>query len=218
MSELSLKTAKSLYLNLGETIREVEISTDEIYTTINRMELYQPDSILLKNSLCASMFLNFICLDICAAYRMYLSGTTNYEQRFAVLHLYSIMNEGFKRLYGFPQNKSELSPTQKDSIWHQNMSCYRNCEICSIEKEFLELENELSTFKDNEIFNKDARNCATHDSKDYKERYAFLSKLNAEEITKSATNFLHFLELWRRFLMNVQKHLLNAQLTTRQFK
>jgi len=48
MAELTLKSAKSLYYGLGQTIRMVEADTDQIYRTLKAMNKGFPSSSCTK--------------------------------------------------------------------------------------------------------------------------------------------------------------------------
>ena len=202
MSELTLKSAKSLYLNLGATIQDLEIGTDMTIKGIEELKAMGVTDPLILNHHYASLYLNFIYLDICAAYRLYLSGTTNYEQRFAIKQLYTIMNEGYKRLYGFDNkstNPNKKIP-QKGSIWITYMSCYSNCGITIIERAYTDCFSVIERFNDPVIFKKAARCHGAHYHEDYAATYDFLKDLNAETITVGTTHFFEFINQWRKLI------------------
>lgn len=211
MSELTLKSAKSLYYNIGQTIRMLEADTDYIYNTITAIESIDNSRKLIFNGLYASLYLNFIYLDFCSAYSLYLSGLTHYEQRFAVKQLYQIMNEGFKRLYGFDneKDKSIMSTTRKESVWNVYLKIYKSCGISEIEKAYIDLSDYVSSFDNPIIFDKDSRCHSAHYNEDVNTLYAFVRDLNAELVTQGATAFMAFMEEWRKFIAIVTKSVLN---------
>lgn len=209
MSELTLKSAKSLYVNLGKTIQDLEIMTDDTIKGIDKLKEMNVSNPLILNYLHASLYLNFIYLDICAAYRLYLSGTTHYEQRFAVKQLYTIMNEGYKRLFGFDnksQDPNKKSP-QKGSVWVTYLSCYADCGISTIEEAYKSCLSILERFSDPVIYDKEARCHGAHYSEDYAATYNFLKDLDAEKVTVGATNFFGFMECYRKFISIVQTNI-----------
>lgn len=206
MSELTLKSAKSLYVNLGMTIRDLEIATDNIIKAVEELKDMNVSNPLILNHNLASIYLNFINLDICAAYRLYLSGTTHYEQRYAVKQLYTIMNEGYKRLYGFDnktQDSQKKNP-QKGSVWVNYLSCYADCGISSIEEAYKSCLSILERFDDPIINDKSARCHGAHYNEDYSATYNFLKDLDAEKVTIGATKFFGFMECYRKFISVVQ--------------
>ena len=159
------------------------------------------------------MYLNFIYLDFCAAYRLYLSGTTHYEQRFALKQLYTIMNEGYKTLYGFEgKDGSKKSDTRKISIWNTYMTCYENCGVVEIEREYINFSQYLSSFTNHVIFNKESRSLSVHYNKDYKATFSFLSNLDAESITIGANEFLAFMEGWHKFICLISNVLIRKKI------
>lgn len=212
MSELSLKSAKSLHVNLGMTIRDLEIATDNIIKAVDELKGMNVANPLILNYNIASIYLNFINLDICAAYRLYISGTTHYEQRYAVKQLYTIMNEGYKRLYGF-DNKSQdplKKNPQKGSVWVNYLSCYAECGVSAIEEAYQSCLSVLERFNDPVIYDKDARCHGAHYSEDYKATYTFLKDLDAEIVTNGATKFFSFMECYRKFISVVQECISSA--------
>lgn len=209
MAELTLKSAKSLYQNIGQTIQMLEVTTDNAIKAIGVMEATNKSDALMLNHLCATMYLNFIYLDFCTAYRLYLGGMTNYEQRFALKQLYTIMNEGYKRLYGFDdKDKSKTSDTRKKSVWNTYMKCYENCGIAEIESAYIKFSQYLSSFTNPIVFDKTSRSLSAHYDKDYKTTFLFLSNLDAEGITIGANGFLAFMEEWQKFIKLTGKTLL----------
>lgn len=210
MAELTLKSAKSLYYNLGQTIRMLEVDTDQVYKTIKAIEAIDSSKIFVLNGWYASLYLNFIYLDFCSAYRLYLSGSTYYEQRFAVKQLYQIMNEGFKRLYGFENenDKSVFSKTRKESVWNVYLRNFESCGVLEIEQAYSEFSRYLASFTNPIVFDKDSRCLSTHYNGDIHAIYSFLRDLNAETVTQGATSFMGFMEEWRKFIAIVIKSIL----------
>lgn len=202
MSELSLKSAKSFYLTLGQSIQELEVSTDAIIKGIDDLKRMVGEKPLILNHYYATLYVNFINLDICAAYRLYIAGTTHYEQRFAVKQLYTIMNEGYKRLYGFDNicKDGELRKPQKGAVWDTYMSIYETCGIPEIETAYQFCISKFGKFYDPIIFNQEARCHGAHYNKDFYNTYNFLKDLNAETVTTGATKFFDFLDSWRAFI------------------
>lgn len=209
MPELTLKSAKSLYKTLGLTIQDIEIKTDEVYKAIEFLRKSGVDNPLILNSYYASLYLNFINLDICAIYRLYLIGLTNYEQRFAVKQLYTIMNEGYKRLYGF-DNKT-LDPNkrqpQNGSVWSTYLLCYKDCGNKIIEDAYQSCLSYLEKFNDPVIFNKEYRCHGAHYNSNHEEIYTFLCKLNAEEVTKGTQNFFGFMAEIGKFISIINSNI-----------
>lgn len=209
MSELTLKSAKSLFHTLGLSIQDLEAATDKIVRDIDALTQTGVSNPLLINHFYASLYLNFINLDICAAYRLFLMGITNYEQRFAVKQLYVILNEGYKRLYGFDnKNKdSNVRKPQKDSVWCTYISPYENCGIPEIEIACKQCLASLENFYDPVIFDPDSRSHGAHYNKDYQKTYIFLSKLDAEVVTNGTQNFFKFMTEYRKLISIITTHL-----------
>ena len=203
MSDITLKSAKSLFNNLGLTIQDLERQTDAVCNYIKLLEQTPIVNARLLNVQIASMYLNYIYLDVCAAFRMYLGGLSNYEQRFAVKQLYVILNEGFKRIYGFNNTK-----TRNKSIWITYLGIYANDSNTQINKGYEKLTKYLSNFYDEIIFDKSARSQGAHYTNDYTTIYSHLSSLNAEAVTVGATHFMQLMEEVRAFIQIVNSELI----------
>lgn len=188
------------------TIRDLEIATDNVIKAVEELKDMNVSNPLILNHNIASIYLNFINLDICAAYRLYLSGTTRYEQRYAVKQLYTVMNEGYKRLYGFDNKTqdSQKKKPQKGSVWVNYMSCYADCGISTIEEAYKSCLSILERFDEPIINDKSARCHGAHYSEDYSATYTFLKDLDAEKVTSGATKFFSFMENYRKFISVVQ--------------
>lgn len=207
MAELTLKSAKSLYYNLGQTVRMLETDTDQVYNAIKVIESIDHSKRFALNGWYASLYLNFIYLDFCSAYRLYLSGSTHYEQRYAVKQLYQIMNEGYKRLYGFENgnDQSTISRTRKESVWNVYLKSFESCGVSEIEQAYLEFSRYLATFTNPIVFDKNSRCHSAHYNGDIHAIYSFLRDLNAETATQGATAFMGFMEEWRKFIAIITK-------------
>lgn len=195
MSDLTYKSARSLFNNLGDTIIFLERQTDDIYKSIEMLEQSPVANARILNVQFASMYLNYIYLDTCAAFRMYLGGLTNNEQRFAVKQLYVILNEGFERIYGFEGTKS-----RKESIWNTYFVIYETDLNLHIREAYNTLAKFLSGFKDDVIFDKSSRSHGAHYTDNYKTIYSFLRDLNAESVTVGAMHFMQLMEEVRKFI------------------
>lgn len=203
MSDLTLKSSKSLFNNLGLTILDLERQTDAACKSIELLEQYPISNERLLNVQIASVYLNYIYLDVCAAFRTYIGGLSNYEQRFAVKQLYVILNEGFKRIFGFDGNK-----TRRESIWNTYFGIYVTDKNLQIKKAYETLTKYLNDFNDEIIFDKSARSRGAHYTDDYKTIYSFLSNLNAESVTAGATHFMQLMEEVRKFIDIVNSELI----------
>ena len=125
---MTYEQARHLFLNMGEAIKELEPNVDKLAQTLSHIEnINMMDNYTLnvtKNALTCQLTISLIHLDLCAATRQYLSGLTNYDQRFAIKNLQAILNEAYKRVFGFSSTKlkdtliypliSSLSDEDKD--------------------------------------------------------------------------------------------------------
>lgn len=197
MSVLTLKKAKYTFNILGETIKELEVKTDDFVKSISFIEKHWPDKIKLLNFYKASVQLNLMALDYCAAFRQYLSGTTFYEERFAVKNLIVISKETYKRLYGFNEN------ARNKGIWRKYLKPLSG-NIPKLGDEADDIEVALFQFSDRLITDdKHSRDIAVHYSENYLENYNLLKDLDAEVVAHGATELNKIIVLIRAYIFHV---------------
>ena len=112
MSKLSLETAKRQFVLYGFNIKELERILDSfmrILEGIDSKSQKDPATIVVQSTIEATMMIEYIALDLYAAYRQYLSATTDYEERQAMTKANIVMSEGYKKLYGFTEDKQKES-------------------------------------------------------------------------------------------------------------
>jgi hypothetical protein len=202
MSELTLKSAKSLYCKLGETIKFIEHETDIFITARKQFNVYTPNDSTWTNYYSANAQLRLIYLDFCAAYRLYLIGTTNYEQRFALKNVCVIIKEGYKRIYGFTEH------ARNKSIWFKSLQPLSEQYPNILKDEARIVSEYLENFKDELITDdksKNFRDLAVHYSEDCIDAYNFLSEIDAEQITKSAENFINLMNVIGKYCSKVNQ-------------
>ena len=95
---LSLVSAKRLYNSLGQNIEQ---STKDLVFIHNLKETLTKNEVSFSDILSLHMHVLYITMDLCVAFRFYLSAQIPHEERFAIQQLNVIMVEGYKRLYGF---------------------------------------------------------------------------------------------------------------------
>lgn len=197
MSEVTLKKAKYVYNVLGDTIRDIEIKTDDFVKSIKFIEKKIPNNIKLLNFYKASVQLNLMVLDYCAAFRLYLSGPTFYEERFAIKSLIVISKESYKRVYGFNES------VRNKGIWRKYLKPLSQ-NFTALGKEADKIEEALSQFDDPLITkDKHSRDLAIHYSDDYLENYNLLKDLDAERVTHSANSLNQIFLMIRAYIFNV---------------
>lgn len=182
MAELTLKTAKNTYKLLENSIYDFEKNTDINMSILNAVDAlpYNKQTKVLKNILETSTTLCFINLDILSAYRQYLSAQTNYEERYAMKSLNTIMSEGYKKVFGFTQNSK--------SFWKIHMKSVVN-DYPELLADYERITNSLEILALNSVFNKDMRDFSVHYDIDPRKVYSMLSQLSAEEVSDRFTSF-----------------------------
>ena len=115
MSKLSLETAKRQFVLYGFNIKEIERILDSfmrILEGIDSKSQKDPATIVVQSTIEATMMIEYIALDLYAAYRQYLSATTDYEERQAMTKANIVMSEGYKKLtsiyFNVPTNTSDV--------------------------------------------------------------------------------------------------------------
>lgn len=197
MSELTLRNAKYTFNILGNVIREIEVKTDDFVKSINFVEKNWPDNTKLLNFYKASIQLNLMALDYCAAIRLYLSGTTFYEERFAIKSLIVNSKESYKRLYGFTES------SRNKGLWRKYLKPLSEnfTKLC---KEAENIEISLSQFNAPLITDdKQSRDVAVHYSDNYLENYNLLKDLDAELVVHGSAELNKIIILIRAYIFHV---------------
>lgn len=140
-----------------------------------------------KSILNTQLMLCFINLDLCAAYRQYLSidASTNYEKRQAMTKINIVISEGYKKLYGY-------NGQQNNSFWVVHIKRAVDF-LDSYQEEYKNIEKKLKCMQKDKVVNKDMRDLAVHYDTNPMKVYDMLSKLNAEEVTERCVKFLKLL-------------------------
>lgn len=182
MAELTLKTAKNTYKLLENSIHDFEKNADMNMSVLKVLDtMHQNENInIIKSILETSITLCFINLDISAAYRQYLSAQTHYEERYAMKCLNTIMSEGYKKIFGFTENKK--------SFWKQQIKRVVD-KYPELHTEYDRITTSLSDLAKNNIFNKDMRDYSVHYDHDPRKVYDMLSKLSAEDVSDRFNHF-----------------------------
>ena len=101
------------------------------------------------------LFVTMTIIDSMVISKYFLLAKVDYEQRLMRGKLFVIMNEGFKRLFGFDEK------TQKKSEW-KKLSSILDCFPNEIKEQYNELTPLLERHANNSTWWKDERNCETH--------------------------------------------------------
>lgn len=205
MAELTKETAQRMFNEAGQSIFICEKNADECANLLTILKS-KPDTDALnalRGILDASLMLDFINLDLCAAYRQYLSTelSAKYDKRQAMTKINVVMSEGFKRIYGFEGD------SRKSSYWINQIKTAVDF-LGELDKEYKELEDELIVFANNGVLNKSIRDLAVHYDKDPMKIYKMLSDLSAEEVSKRCLDFYSLLYRIRNFLCQLSKAML----------
>lgn len=189
MAEITLKSAKKLYLSLGHTITELEKDCDLIISLLKKSDSIENNDIVktIRGLFETKLTLDYVNLDLCAAYRHYLMAGTNYEERHAIKNLNTIMHEGYKKLYGFTQKQNTFWKCQvKDAV--ESYPEFKD--------EYIIISALLTQLQTNEIFDKESRDLAVHYDNDPRKVYDMLAEINAEEVSQRFSNlFLVFTQV-----------------------
>lgn len=164
---------------------------------------------LLSQILKSTIQIHLMNLDICAEYRLVLHGQTVYEKRFGAKHLRATLNECYKRLYGFNNNRNPKLDSELDIIINSLNDVDKNY----YEKELNEIISNLKTFEDEIIFDKNGRSLVYHYSKNIMHTYSFLESLDVEKITNSAIKLFNIINaisnLLDKIISDMNRKLLN---------
>ena len=197
MSELTKGTTQKMFKDVGVLISTCEGNAVECARQIVALEsLPKTDELnALRGILKTSLMLDFINLDLCAAYRQYLSTelSAKYEKRQAMNKINIVMSEGFKKIYGFEGD------SRKSSYWVNQIKTVVDF-LGGLDKEYKEIEDKLIAFRNKGVLNRDMRDLAVHYDTDPIKVYKMLSDLSAEEVSKRCIDFYSLLNLVTTFV------------------
>ena len=214
MVKLSLETTNRLHEQLRQQIVYYEKSVDYCAVILKFVEGKQETSFIvaLKGVLKTQLMLYYINLDLCAAYRQYLSTdtSTNYENRQAMTKINVTMSEGYKKIYGF--NESQ----QNKSFWVSQIKIAVDyLGYCT--DEYNRVEELLKVMKNDNVIDKEMRNLAIHYDDDPLKVYKMLSNLSAEEITSRCNKFFGVLAELIKFVSVLINNMTSTVVNDEQF-
>lgn len=198
---MTYEQARHLFLNMGEAIRELEPNVDKLAQTLSHIEnINMMDNYTLnvtKNALTCQLTISLIHLDLCAATRQYLSGLTNYDQRFAIKNLQAILNEAYKRVFGFSSTKL------KDTLIYPLISSLSDEDKDKYRSYLDKMASIKSNFHEPTIFNKESRCMIYHYSNDILKAHKFLSDIDADVVIHASNQFLSVIVQLSEFVHNL---------------
>lgn len=114
-------TKEELILLLEDTLREMPKSVDGIHNSkelLSALSSIKNERFEAIEKLCdISLYVSLLFGDFIVLFHQFLSSGFLYERRFAMAKLYPLMNESFKRLYGFVNKDTGLVVLSPDSYW-----------------------------------------------------------------------------------------------------
>ena len=207
MANLSMETANRLHEQLRSQIPDFEKSADYCTTILTSIERRPETNLImaLKGVLKTQLMLCYINLDLCAAYRQYLSTdtSTNYEKRQAMTKINVIMSEGYKKIYGFGESQ------QKKSFWVSQIKVAIDS-LGSYADEYNRIEVLLKDMANDHVLNKEMRDLAIHYDDDPLKVYKMLSDLSAEEVTSRCNKFFGILAEVTKFVWALINHMTSS--------
>lgn len=197
MGNLTEKTAKRLFDNAGKSILIFENYADGCASMLKGL-ISKPETGIIstfKSILSTLMMLTYINLDLLAAFRQYLAREldTNYDKRQSMTKINVIMNEGYKKIYGFGKQQ------QEKSFWRVQIKNAVDF-IGGLEDEYSSIQEDLKTINTNNVLNKNIRDLSVHYDKDPLKVYDMLTSISAEEITDRCISFMRKLERVTKFV------------------
>lgn len=205
MSELTKETAQRLFDDAGKSIALCETDADQCAALLIALESKPKTNEFnaLKGVLNTSLLIDFINLDLCSAFRQYVSTelSAKYDKRQAMTKINIVMSEGYKKIYGFGEKQ------RGNSYWAQQIKTVVDF-LGGLDKEYKAIETELIAFGDNNILNKDMRNLAVHYDESPMKVYKMLLKLDAEEVSKRCIEFYNLINSIREFIHQLSNAML----------
>lgn len=114
-------TKEELILLLENTLREMPQSVDGIHETKKTFSTLSSTNsegfTALEKLYDISLYVSLLSGDFVVLFHQFLSSNFLYERKYAMAKLYPLMNESFKRLYGFMKEKTGRVELSSDSYW-----------------------------------------------------------------------------------------------------
>ena len=207
MTKITNETRLNLFINSGKAICDLENDTDRYVSKLQKLDKELDCELVNIKRLAykTKMMLNFINLDLCAAFRQYLSTNTNtnYEKRQAMTKINIVMSEGFKKIYGFGESQ------QKKSFWVSQIKIAIDS-LGSYADEYNRIEVLLKDMANDHVLNKEMRDLAIHYDDDPLKVYKMLSDLSAEEVTSRCNRFFGILAEVTKFVWALINHMTSS--------
>lgn len=141
---------------IDETIAVFSVGLPQIYSELERIKGICREPINYYRSILSVFQFNLITMiDSMVACKYYLLASKDYEKRFMRGKLKVILNEGFKRLYGFTQK------AKTDSVWAQLKPLMLNASI-GIRRQYQMITNNLERLSQSSSWWKRERDLETH--------------------------------------------------------
>ncbi|MEH6306185.1 hypothetical protein RYH73_11060 [Olivibacter sp. CPCC 100613] len=186
------------FVDLAESIRRSVRMIDRAgqYMEASGIEIPK-DNFYLKRISEYSMLLTLIWLDITAAFRVYFNAKKNYEVAYASKQLLIIINEGFKKIYGyltFDKNGNLRTGERNKSFWIYDIGNLIHEKLLFLEKEYDFITLELDKYDDDDLKKmKDPRDLFVHYDKVPTKVYDELENIDIERITVKTIPFMRIL-------------------------
>ncbi len=198
------------YVNLIDSVRSSVLMLDRVEDYMSNANLSIPDSNYhLRRIGEYTMLLGLIWLDITTAFRVYLNAKENYETIYSTKQLLIIINEGFKKIYGYisiDQNGNYKTKERNKSFWVNDIGKLVKSELTHLTSKYDEITVLLDSYDDEELKNmKTPRDLFVHYDNDPTKVYDELIKLDIEKMTIKIIPFMGILSKMVFFSQNVLK-------------
>ncbi len=200
----------NVYVNLIDTVRSSMLMLNRTEGYMSKENMAIPDS---NNHLRRigeyTMLLGLIWLDITTAFRIHLNAKDNYETLYSTKQLLIIINEGFKKIYGYisiDPNGNFKTKERNKSFWINDIGKLVKSELMHLVPQYDEITTLLDAYDDDELKNmKYPRDLFVHYDYDPTKVYDELIKLDIEKMTTKIIPFMEILSKMISYSLNVLK-------------
>lgn len=148
----------------------------------------------------ALKYVTIIYGDILVMHKYYLSTSNNYEKRLFRGKTHILLNEGFKKLYGFPGDKHKNK--KQNTIWQDIEKILQQISPSKIHDDYTSLTNELEKLSTSFDWWKNERNLEVHLDPD-KLVESRMKELNESKYMMESYEFVKLLEKAKQILYGI---------------
>ncbi|ODT35590.1 MAG: hypothetical protein ABS67_01435 [Niabella sp. SCN 42-15] len=204
----SQESIRNLIGVLKENINLFSTNTDEFITFLKGLKIYLECETLLSfkellnfeiRLIEYNILVNLSILDFSTLLKLYLNPETRYDQIYACKQFYIIINESYKKIYGFSSDINK-------SFWNKDISSIISLYCPHLKNDHGVLKREIQhfiedNFEDNELLDK--RNLAVHYDLEPSKVYSMSVNIDEDSILKKSSTYSFLLHKTIMFSLSI---------------